>query len=153
MAAGPGVSMAVYLTITTLYFLVKMFVKAADGMALTISYFCLVILGQFFINVDVTKSTCGEANFGVAMLASTIPWILILGSITMLLAVYPGWLIPFSNTFGYLVASAAGVGALFNEILVPEMETKDGKNYGDINRSSRLTTTRVKRNNTTRVFI
>ena len=136
MAAGPGVSMAVYLTITTLYFLVKMFVKAADGMALTISYFCLVILGQFFINVDVTKSTCGEANFGVAMLASTIPWILILGSITMLLAVYPGWLIPFSNTIGYLVASAAGVGALFNEILVPEMETKDGKNYGDINRSA-----------------
>lgn len=123
MAAGPGVAMAVYLTITILYFLIKLFVKAADGMALTISYFCLVILGQFFINADITKSTCGQTNFGVAMLASTIPWILVLGSITTLLTVFPGWLIPFSNTIGYVVASAAGVGKLFNEILVPEMDS------------------------------
>lgn len=136
MAAGPGVSMAVYLTITTLYFLIKVFVKAADGMALTISYFCLVILGQFFINIDITKSTCGESNFGVAMLASTVPWILILGSITIFLAVFPGWLIPFSNTIGYLVVSAAGVGKLFNKILVPEMKNTSGKNYDDINKSA-----------------
>ena len=127
MAAGPGVSMAVYLTITLLYFIIKLFVKAADGMALTISYFCLVILGQFFINADITKSTCGETNFGVAILASTIPWILILGSITTLLTVFPGWLIPFSNTIGYVVASAAGVGKLFNDILVPEMDSSYGE--------------------------
>jgi hypothetical protein len=136
MAAGPGISMAIYLTITTLYFLIKMFVKSIDGMALTISYFCLVILGQFFINIDITNSTCGEPNFGVAALASTIPWILILGSITVFLAVYPGWLIPFSNTIGYVVASAAGVGALFNEILVPEMQAESGKTYGDVSRSA-----------------
>ena len=123
MAAGPGVSMAIYLTITILYFIIKLFAKSADGMGLTISYFCLVILGQFFINADITKTTCGETNFGVAMLASTIPWILILGSITTLLTVFPGWLIPFSNTIGYVVASAAGVGKLFNDILVPEMES------------------------------
>ena len=128
MAAGPGVSMAIYLTITLLYFIIKLLVKAADGMALTISYFCLVILGQFFINADITKSTCGQTNFGVAMLASTVPWILILGSITTLLAVFPGWLIPFSNTIGYVVASAAGVGKLFNDILVPEMESQSMSN-------------------------
>ena len=127
MAAGPGVSMAVYLTITLLYFIIKLFVKAADGMPLTISYFCLVILGQFFINADITKSTCGETNFGVAILASTIPWIVVLGSITTILTVFPGWLIPFSNTIGYVVASAAGVGKLFNDILVPEMESSYGE--------------------------
>jgi hypothetical protein len=126
MSAGPGVSMAVYLTITLLYFIVKMVVQSADGIGLTISYFCLVILGQFFINADITKTTCGETNFGVAMLASTVPWILVLGSITTLLKVFPGWLIPFSNTIGYAVSSAAGIGKLFNEILVPQMENTAG---------------------------
>lgn len=130
MAAGPGVSMAIYLTITILYFVIKMLVKSVDGMGLMISYFCLVILGQFFINIDITKSTCGESNFGVAALASTVPWILVLGSITTLLTVFPGWLIPFSNTLGYVVASAAGVGKLFNDILVPEMESAPSSGLG-----------------------
>lgn len=122
MAAGPGVSMAIYLTITTIYFLIKIFVSSIDSMALTISYFCLIILGQFFINVDITKTSCGKSNFGVAMMASTIPWIFVLGSLTVMLTVFPGWLIPFSNTIGYVIAAASGVSTLFNDILVPEME-------------------------------
>lgn len=121
MAAGPGISCAIYLTITTLYFIIKMFIPTLDNMGLFISYLCFVILGQFFINVDITKSVCGESNFGVAVLASTVPWIIVLGSVIVLLSVFPGWLIPFSNTIGFIVVAASGVGSLFNEILVPEI--------------------------------
>jgi hypothetical protein len=121
MAAGPGISCAIYLTITTLYFIIKIFVPNLDNMGLFISYLCFVILGQFFVNIDITKSVCGESNFGVAVLASTIPWILVLGSMIVLLSVFPGWLIPFSNTIGFIIVAASGVGALFNEILVPEI--------------------------------
>jgi hypothetical protein len=124
MAAGPGISCAIYLTITSLYFIIKIFISSIDNVALLISYICLVILGQFFINVDITKSTCGESNFGVAAFASTVPWIVVLGSISVLLNVFPGWLIPFSNTIGFVIVSAAGISTFFNEILTPDVDTK-----------------------------
>jgi hypothetical protein len=39
--------------------------------------------------------------------------------------VFPGWLSPFSNTFGYLVAKLAGIEKFFSDILNPKIIKTD----------------------------
>lgn len=88
-----------------------------------ISYLCLLFIGIFYINVATTKQMCGSPQTGTAILVTTIPWALVFGIMAMMLLVFPGWLAPFSNTFGYLVAKLAGVGTLMDKIIAPKSTT------------------------------
>ena len=40
---------------------------------------------------------------------------------------FPGWLIPFSNTFGYGIAKLGGLNNLLNKILKPQDATGNPK--------------------------
>ena len=55
-----------------------------------------------------------------------------------MLLIFPGWLSPFSNTFGYFVVSMAGINGLLGNILKSKEKTSDkeltqtlGKIYDD----------------------
>jgi len=50
---------------------------------------------------------------------------MIFGILNLLLLTLPGWLAPFSNTFGYAIAKLAGLSDLMNEILRPKIVSKD----------------------------
>lgn len=104
--------------VTTIYFIVKhMITNDKLKIAIMVLYFLAVIVGEFIINLNITSQLCGNADFGHAMIVTIIPWIVIFGLLKVILTAFPGWLSPFSNTFGYLVTNLMGIGKLLNEIL------------------------------------
>jgi len=87
-------------------------------------YGLAVILSQIFINLSLTNKVCGESQWGSVMLVTFIPWILIFGSLSLVINNFPGWLKPFSNTFGYFIISYKLKNA-FNSILKINNRTDD----------------------------
>lgn len=107
--------------ITTIYFIVRHIVTNDKvKIAIMILYFLAVVVGEFIINLTITSQICGNADFGQAAIVTIIPWVIIFGLLKVILTAFPGWLSPFSNTFGYLVTNLMGINKLLNEILVPK---------------------------------
>jgi hypothetical protein len=112
-----------FLVLTLVYFILKLFSKTPKMIMLwTIVYFLALLLGEFFINVSVSGKLCGNPQYGMSAIVTFIPWIIIFGFLNMLLIIFPGWLSPFSNTFGYLITKLLGIGDLFNNILSSKFE-------------------------------
>jgi len=80
------------------------------------AYFLLAVIGQFFITVSVSAVVCGTPQYYTALFATAFPWIFIFGTMVGLLGTFPGWVMPFSNTFGYMVANGMGLAKTANEI-------------------------------------
>jgi len=107
-----GTMMGLYLGLTGGFFAIK-YLKSKSGnfgAVYQMIYLLAVIVLSFTINLRLTYQLCGSNNYSTALLVTLVPWILILGLLTMLLQVFPGWKAPFSNTIGYIVAKALGVG-------------------------------------------
>jgi hypothetical protein len=114
--------------ISSLYFLLKFFVSNTKVIFIwTIIYYLLLIAGQFLINLNTTISICGTYQYVTALIVTLIPWISMFGVLNLILNVFPGWLSPFSNTIGYLVAKLSGIGSLFNKLLVSRQENETNK--------------------------
>lgn len=138
-----GFSMLWFFVITTLYFVVKVLMdlkptftsndiqikaKQKTKMYYIVIYILLVVVGEFFINAFVSKSICGNIQWKTIFTVSFIPWILIFLVLCGLLIMNPGWLIPFSNTFGYAVTLIIGVNNLLDKIFKPLVEYEDDDN-------------------------
>ena len=91
-----------------------------------------VVLYNLFMNLQVTKSSCGTTQWGTAVYATLFPWVLIFGILMMLLELFPGWLTPFSNTFGYLIASFSGVGTIIDQIFKPSSKSNKPEDNGPV---------------------
>uniref|UniRef100_A0A6C0LKJ5 Uncharacterized protein n=1 Tax=viral metagenome TaxID=1070528 RepID=A0A6C0LKJ5_9ZZZZ len=87
-------------------------------------YVLLIIIGEFFVNLGVTQAMCGSAEWSTALMVTIFPWGFIFGILTLLLSMFPGWLSPFSNTFGYGVAILAGLNNILADILEPNPKGK-----------------------------
>ena len=68
-------------------------------------FIAAVLIGEFMISVGMIKTVCGFEQWGFGAMATFIPWVLIAGMIKFILMIRPGWLVPFSNTIGYFLAS------------------------------------------------
>ena len=88
-----------------------------------IAYFIILIISFYFINLSITKKTCGTPQVGTAFIVTFIPWLFVFVVLGILLQVFPGWLAPFSNTFGYLFAKLAGLSTIINKIIAPKVQT------------------------------
>lgn len=116
------ISLVFFIGLTVLYSIVRFFVerKSANSsmsFILTLIYFSLVVVSQFFLNLYTTRLLCKESQPATALVYTVIPWVFIFGSIFSLLKIFPGWKVPFSNTFGYLVVKILGIRGLFHKIL------------------------------------
>ncbi len=116
-----------FIIITSLYFPV---IYYTNTNIYYFVYIILLIIGEYFISLEASKSLCGSNQWITAFLVSFVPWILIFGVISMLLKIFPGWLIPFSNTFGYIVISFAGLSKLIKEIFKPSIENPTAEMKG-----------------------
>ena len=65
------------------------------------AYVLIIIIGQFFINLNLTAQMCHKAQGYQTLTITVVPWMVIFGVFNLLLSFFPGWLKPFSNTFGY----------------------------------------------------
>ena len=63
---------------------------------------------------------CGKAQWKNTMFVTLVPWITIFGVLHVILIMFPGWSVPFSNTFGYLIVKLMGLPDLMKKILVDQ---------------------------------
>lgn len=95
---------------------------------ITGGYILLLVIGNYFINLNVTKKICGNVQWKNTLIATLAPWVLIFGSMNLLLIQQPGWLSPFSNTLGYFAAKIGGLNNTLDKILPDNI----GKSQGSV---------------------
>jgi hypothetical protein len=120
--------------ILTFFYSIIRFVLAGSSSekAFTMIYFLLLLIMQYSVNVSNLQDRCGTIPHGSAIIFTIIPWLFIFGLLYVCLIIFPGWRAPFSNTFGYAMASVAGVKKLMmNDILEDENVLKS-KNVKDL---------------------
>jgi hypothetical protein len=98
---------------------------------ITFMFFLVLIIGEYFINLAMSKDICGFDQEKTALIATILPWFLVLGVLKAALVVFPGWLTPFSNTFGYIFVSAVtDLKDVFNNILTPQFDLAPASQKG-----------------------
>lgn len=122
-APSPNLSIIVFLIITIIYFISRYL----NGQSIVhfIIYIITLVVSSLFINMHLTNTLCGSTQFGTAIRVTIFPWLIIFGLLKIMLIQFPGWLIPFSNTFGYGIAGLAGLRKAFIDVLKPKIQTKN----------------------------
>lgn len=133
----PTTSLIFFLIVTTIYAIAKYMTSKSSidpcqessntNYTMLFGYIILLIIGNYFINLNVTTALCGEVQWKNTFVTTIIPWVIIFGVINLVLIIYPGWLSPFSNTIGYLIAKLMGLESTIEEILKPNL-IKNEKN-------------------------
>jgi hypothetical protein len=136
---NPFTSLFWFFIITTIYFVFKYKIteptqsKVYGGI-----YILLLIVGEFIININLTDSMCGTKQYDTALFITIIPWIIIFGLLYVVLTIFPSWLMPFSNTFGYGVAKMTGLTTFFNDILKTKIDLGANQSSSDAEASEAL---------------
>jgi hypothetical protein len=132
-AVNPSTSIIVFLILTLIYFIFKYYTKSPSSIKIwSISYFLVLIVIQFFINLGLTKDICGSTQYATALTTTLLPWLFIFGSIAVLLMFFPAWLSPFSNTIGYMFTYITGINAFFKSILKDRAAQTNSQNKNDM---------------------
>jgi hypothetical protein len=85
---------------------------------INIIYIGTLVAIQITINSSLAKTICDNPQATTTGVVATIfPMLFIFGLLQMLLTIFPGWLEPFSNTFGYAVAKIGGAEKAVREVL------------------------------------
>jgi hypothetical protein len=86
---------------------------------LNIIYIIAIVSTQISINTALAKSICNNSqSMNVGILATVFPLLFIFGLLQLLLTIFPGWVEPFSNTFGYGMTKLVGLHDLMKRLLV-----------------------------------
>jgi hypothetical protein len=116
---NPMMAIFYFFIVTTIYCVISIFIMdSTQRFAAKVCYVLLVVTGEYFINLNLSESMCGVRQWKSAFFVTILPWFLIFGVLHLFLALFPGWLSPFSNTFGYLVAKLMGLPDLMKSLLV-----------------------------------
>ena len=124
---SPNIPILIFVLYTICYFVVMFYIDFAKNnpTASFFIYVCLLLVIQFGNNSQVLYSTCGHIPYGAVIKVTLLPWILIFYCLNFLLTIFPGWLLPFSNTFGYGLATLAGLKDTLNGLLKSDIPTKN----------------------------
>ena len=124
---NPIFSLVWFFAITVLFFIIRYITADSSKLIFFVIYVFLLILGELFINLQLTSAICGTTQTGTALLVTFIPWLVIFGLLNVLLIVFKGWKQPFSNTFGYVMTRLMGISGLLDEILKSKSDISVGK--------------------------
>jgi hypothetical protein len=118
---NPLAAMIFFFIVTSVYCIISIFLggDTMQKIIMKVCYILFVVIGQYFINLNLSESMCGIRQWKTTLFITILPWTIIFGVLHLFLTIFPGWLSPFSNTFGYLVAKLMGLPDLINKILVP----------------------------------
>ena len=120
-------SIITFLVLTIVYYFLRF--KATEPkmeVLWSIVYIIVLLIAMFFINLEMTKRMCGKPQLGTSFIVTFTTWMFIFIILLALIRLFPGWLSPFSNTFGYLFAKAGGLNKLMNKIMAPIDEGPKG---------------------------
>ena len=119
---NPAIAMIYFFIVTCVYCIITIFLGGGDPMQKIIMkacYILAVVVGEYFINLKLSFQMCKVYQWQTILFITIIPWLLIFGVMHLFLTMFPGWLAPFSNTFGYLVVKLMGLPDLM-KVLQPE---------------------------------
>tara|TARA_Y100000389_G_C17471266_1_gene531322 strand:+ start:6923 stop:7699 length:777 start_codon:yes stop_codon:yes gene_type:complete len=88
-------------------------------------YLLLAVIGQYFITVSASTVLCGAPQYYSSLFATFFPWVFIFGTMIAMLTAFPGWVLPLSNTIGYLCANGMGMGKLANDVFNKPSDTEE----------------------------
>lgn len=117
-----GLAVGSFIALTIIYFVIQYMITDEDSTLIFMIYYITLVILQLLINIWMTTSLCGEVQARSAFLYTILPWVLIFGMLYLMLLIFPGWLRPFSNTFGYLAISN-GLKNLMGNIIISKEET------------------------------
>jgi len=94
-------------------------------------YIGTLLAVQVTINSSLAKTICNNPQSTTTGVVATIfPMLFIFGLLQLLLTIFPGWLEPFSNTFGYAIAKIGGAESVVREVL-----KENASGSGDISKA------------------
>lgn len=114
-----------FIIVTTLYFVLSYILckpsrgpkSQSFGLMLGVCYYISVLFGQYLINLMTTYRMCNDHyQYLTAAYITLVPWVLIFGILNLMLLIFPGWLTPFSNTFGYGMTVALGIKKVIRNV-------------------------------------
>ena len=97
-----------FLIILTLTIVKQYTMGSGSDITWALIFLFSTLISQYILNLYLTASLCGSIQYLLAFYSTFIPWTIIFGTLQMLLILIPGWLRPFSNTFGYVAARLFG---------------------------------------------
>lgn len=87
-----------------------------------IVYLVLLLILQVLTSVISFQNSAGESDISkkipTIIFYTLIPWFIMFGSLITLLKASPGWKMPFSNTFGYMIVQLLGIKKLVNKLVI-----------------------------------
>lgn len=116
---NPAVAMIYFFIVTAVYCIITIFMGGSNGMQKIIMkscYMLAIVVGEYFINLNLSYQMCKVYQWQTILFITIIPWLLIFAVMHLFLSMFPGWLSPFSNTFGYLVVKLMGLPDLMKEL-------------------------------------
>ena len=139
-------SLLVFFLITTIYF--YYFKQEVDFSASDINYgdytssnmmrlglyFIVVLLQQYIFNLISTVNQCGGTlgkNVLSTLILTIVPWVLIFGSVIMMLIVYPGLKSAFADVVGYFFIYEKANDILGSIIVDTNLEETLNKSLGE----------------------
>jgi hypothetical protein len=122
---SPNVGLSIFILLTIPYFIFQYKTKEKHSATAFISYMIILFIIQLGINMWVTKGLCGEVHAKNAFIYTLFPWVFIFGIMYLMITIFPGWLSPFSNTFGYGVTLMAKINDVLGKILKSKEQTTD----------------------------
>jgi hypothetical protein len=105
-----GLCLTTYFWIACIVLILKS-VLGLNGAMLDAAFFLISWGAMLLIFNAVMAERCGTAPFGDVLAAVTVPWFLMIGAVLLLIRVNPGWIQPFSNTFGYMICMIPGINS------------------------------------------
>jgi len=119
----PLMAMIFFFIVSSIYCVISIFIADSEQKLIAkVCYILFVIVGQYFINLTLSRQMCGMAQWRETMFITLVPWIMIFGVMHIFISMFPGWTAPFSNTFGYLIAKLMGLPELMKKILAEKTE-------------------------------
>lgn len=122
---SPNVGLLIFILLTIPYFIFQYKSEEKHSAVAFISYMIILFITQIGINMWVTKGLCGEIHVKSAFIYTLFPWLFIFGIMYIMITIFPGWLSPFSNTFGYGVTLIAKINDVLGNILKSKEQTSD----------------------------
>ena len=115
---SPDTSIFAFFIITLIFTIIKYSIPDNMLTLINIIYIGTLLAVQITINSSLAKTICNNPQSTTTGVVATIfPMLFIFGLLQMLLTIFPGWLEPFSNTFGYAIAKIAGAESVVQGVL------------------------------------
>jgi len=117
--SSPNLAFFIFSILTLAFLIFEVLTKEKYQSLVFKIYLSAILFSQFLLNINLTKELCGEASVFMAFIYTFIPWTMIFGVILLFLSAFPGWLAPFSNTFGYFLISMYKLDNKFLNVIIP----------------------------------